>query len=338
MSDSCQPWLKFYPSAWLGDPALRVVSSAARGFWMDCLCLMHEARPRGHLVLQNGVPLGSDSLARIVGMSAEEVSALMAELTEAGVLTVTRGGIVTSRRMIRDDALAKKGRKAVERRWSQLVENKKKSGGPNRVPNRTPNTKSLEDRYIDSDTGVSESDSCPKIPPNAATSKPEPVPRPPPDPPPNPPERQKTAIEFEEWWRLAPRRVGRGTAEQAFRKARKTTSFEALIDGVRRWAEHAATLDPQFVPYPATWLNGKRWLDETPPPGQSRGDNSNASNKNTIDERRAVAQQKHDANIAFINNLIGKKPENMGTCTGFDGTTIEGSATDRTVSADASRA
>ena len=34
---SINPWMKFYPSDWRSDAALRTVSSAARGLWMDML-------------------------------------------------------------------------------------------------------------------------------------------------------------------------------------------------------------------------------------------------------------------------------------------------------------
>ena len=40
-----RPWMKFYPRDWRGDQALRAVSIAARGLWLECLCIMHEARP-----------------------------------------------------------------------------------------------------------------------------------------------------------------------------------------------------------------------------------------------------------------------------------------------------
>ena len=44
-------WFKFYPSDWRADPALRMCSIAARGLWMEMLCVMHEATPRGSLLI-----------------------------------------------------------------------------------------------------------------------------------------------------------------------------------------------------------------------------------------------------------------------------------------------
>ncbi|WEJ09958.1 YdaU family protein [Sinorhizobium sp. M103] len=131
------PWMKFYPRDWRGDQALRAVSIAARGLWMECLCLMHEAKPYGHLLL-NGKPVEDGAVARMTGVSVDEVSALMAELRQAGAFSVTRDGVIFSRRMTKDHARASKGRKAVQKRWAQVDENTEKSSAPNRVPDQGP--------------------------------------------------------------------------------------------------------------------------------------------------------------------------------------------------------
>ncbi|GLQ57282.1 hypothetical protein [Devosia nitrariae] len=139
------PWMKFFPRDWRGDQSLRAVSVAARGLWIECLCIMHEAKPYGHLLL-NGRTIDDDALARMTGVPAEGVSALMAELTQAGVLSVTAKGVVYSRRMIRDNAQAAKGRKSAAKRWSQGADFPHESGGPNGLPNGYPITQNPEAR------------------------------------------------------------------------------------------------------------------------------------------------------------------------------------------------
>lgn len=135
--------MKFYPRDWRGDQALRAVSLAARGLWMECLCIMHEAKPYGHLVL-NGSPVDGDTLARMTGVPADEVTALLAELRQAGVLSVTSKGVVFSRRMTKDHARAQKGRKAANKRWSQVSDGVEQSDAPNGSPNRSPTTQKPE--------------------------------------------------------------------------------------------------------------------------------------------------------------------------------------------------
>jgi hypothetical protein len=85
------------------DPALRSVSSAARGLWIDLLCLMFEAPRRGYLELNPGQPLTPKQISRMTGLSTKEVQKWSAELKSAGVLSVSENGIIFSRRMVRDE-------------------------------------------------------------------------------------------------------------------------------------------------------------------------------------------------------------------------------------------
>lgn len=139
------PWFKFAPAAWRGDQALRAVSLAARGLWIECLCIMHEAKPYGHLLL-NGTAISDGTLASMSGVSVDEVRALMAELRQAGVLGVTAKGVVYSRRMTRDFDKAQKGRRAAKRRWSQPTDNAPENIEPIGSANGQPNAENEEGR------------------------------------------------------------------------------------------------------------------------------------------------------------------------------------------------
>jgi len=82
-------------------------------------------------------------------------------------------------------------------------------------------------------------------------------------PPKAPPcEKSDLGEDFEGWWFEVPRKEGKGQAERAYRAARKTASREILLDGIRRYAAERRGEDPKFTRQPATWLNGKCWLDE----------------------------------------------------------------------------
>lgn len=141
-----QPWFKFQPAAWRGDQALRAVSLAARGLWIECLCIMHEAKPYGHLVL-NGTAIGDETLARMTGVPVDEVRALMAELRKAGVLSMASTGIVLSRRMVKDHERANLGRKSANRRWAQAPESTAQSGAPNGSANGPPSAETQDSRF-----------------------------------------------------------------------------------------------------------------------------------------------------------------------------------------------
>lgn len=69
---------------------------------------------------------------------------------------------------------------------------------------------------------------------------------------------------FEEWYRAFPRKEKRGEAERAYRAALKATDAATLLAGAQRYRQQRASEDAKFTRLPATWLNSKCWLDETP--------------------------------------------------------------------------
>ncbi len=80
--------------------------------------------------------------------------------------------------------------------------------------------------------------------------------------------------EFEIWWQHVPRKTGKGQAQRAYRTARKEADADTLVDGIKAYAEQTADRERQYVKHPATWLNGKCWLDEPdedPPPDGGNG-------------------------------------------------------------------
>jgi hypothetical protein len=66
--------------------------------------------------------------------------------------------------------------------------------------------------------------------------------------------------EFETFYSTYPRKVSKTNAEKAWKKQRCVLSevMPSLQKQMKLWT------DPQFIPHPATWLNGRRWEDETP--------------------------------------------------------------------------
>ena len=69
-----------------------------------------------------------------------------------------------------------------------------------------------------------------------------------------------TNADFEEFYKLYPRKKERSAALAAYLKARKVASKEEILQGVANLI--AANLDPKYIKYPATWLNKGCWLDE----------------------------------------------------------------------------
>ena len=80
-------------------------------------------------------------------------------------------------------------------------------------------------------------------------------------------ERSNIDSRFSAFWKAYPRKAGKGAAEKAFKKYKPDDDLlSAMLKAIQRqldstqWKESGG----QFIPYPATWLNQRRWEDETP--------------------------------------------------------------------------
>lgn len=86
----------------------------------------------------------------------------------------------------------------------------------------------------------------------------------------------KAGPDFDAFWAVYPKREGKEAAARAWLKAVKIADAATITAGARAavalWT--AENRERQFIPHPATWLNGGRWQDETqatlPVPQQSR--------------------------------------------------------------------
>ena len=65
---------------------------------------------------------------------------------------------------------------------------------------------------------------------------------------------------FDAFWSAYPRKTAKGNAESAWKKIKPDEQLlEEILTAVAK--QKSTWTDPKFIPHPATWLNGKRWLD-----------------------------------------------------------------------------
>ncbi|USU01746.1 YdaU family protein [Pseudomonas siliginis] len=70
---------------------------------------------------------------------------------------------------------------------------------------------------------------------------------------------------FPKFWKLYPNKKGKAAAEKAWKKLKVTADlFGQIAEGLAAQVVCEAWVKDrgQFIPHPATWLNGKRWEDE----------------------------------------------------------------------------
>ena len=94
-------WSKWTWADWERDPALRRCGFAAKGLWMDMLCLMDAGEERGFLTVNHRAATNTE-IARMLRADARTVERLIGELEANGVFSRDDRLAVYSRRMLRD--------------------------------------------------------------------------------------------------------------------------------------------------------------------------------------------------------------------------------------------
>jgi len=97
------PFLKFFPGDWLQNANLRRCSHAAKGVWIDMLCLMHQSEERGVLVTA-GKPWSDGDIAAALGGDPNVTLVCLHELLDKGVARRDKREAVYSGRMVRDES------------------------------------------------------------------------------------------------------------------------------------------------------------------------------------------------------------------------------------------
>lgn len=104
--------MDWFWSDWLGDQAVRRLTPAERGVWIDLLGLAAVSNPVGYVCDEMGKPLTYEEIARVTNAGSPSVAEeLVKGILAKGVASVDRTGRMFNRRMVRDAQMrAKKAR------------------------------------------------------------------------------------------------------------------------------------------------------------------------------------------------------------------------------------
>lgn len=69
-------------------------------------------------------------------------------------------------------------------------------------------------------------------------------------------------LDFDRFYEIYPRKIGKGAAKTAFAKAIKKKPAQLIIEAAHEYLVACKGKDKKFIPHPATWLNQERWDDE----------------------------------------------------------------------------
>lgn len=144
------PFFQFYPSDYMRDT--RALSLAAKGGWVDILCLLHGSSTRGI------VTLALVSWARVMGATVDQAGAVIGELDVLKVAEVKRevNGDVTisSRRMLRDDITREQTRLRVRRHREKAGGNADDTGRNANVTRKKSETRNQKPEDPDRTAGA----------------------------------------------------------------------------------------------------------------------------------------------------------------------------------------
>lgn len=241
-------WFQWFPRDWMNEYALRACSPAARGVWIDALCIMWDAPERGTLTCINDdkiAPMPCEMLAAIMRIECAMLASLFDELLANGVCSKRSDGTIYSRRMVRlGNEIATRrecASNAARMRWSC------DNDADAMHKSRSQEVKKSED---------------PPLPPKGEDAVPEPS------------SKSKAGslskiqeARFDAFWTEYPKRVGKGAAVKAWSKVNPDDGlFRKILAAVQaqktweQWTKDGG----QYIPNPATWLNQGRWDDERP--------------------------------------------------------------------------
>ncbi len=241
------PYLQFFPDDWLSDEKLRLCSLAARGLWIDLLSLMHKQDRRGYLQQVSGQPLSPEQISRLTGCSVEEVSPLLRELINSGAASVSSDGVIYSRRMVRDEEIrlirAEAGSKGGKKKaaTNSLLRQNPKQKSSKHV------SKTLAKPLANSGYGIGDGSGF-----AAGSGKEEGG------------GAGGRGDGFDEFWAAYPRRQAKQDAARAWGKLRPDAELRAKILAALEFQKSWGQWKNGVIPHAATWLNGRRWEDESP--------------------------------------------------------------------------
>lgn len=80
------------------------------------------------------------------------------------------------------------------------------------------------------------------------------------------PKVNAASTDFERFWAVYPKKVGKAKALSAWMNRKTSAKVFMITDDIEnRLESDQAWQDVQYIPHPATYLNGERWLDDITP-------------------------------------------------------------------------
>lgn len=127
------PSFPFYPADWLNNMKLQSCSLTAQGLFINLMCLMHQSKRYGYLLINGHAPTDK-TLIKLLRIHHKTFDKHIKELLDKGVIKQDENGVYYCKRMHKDQMVRKK-------RWVAG----KKGGNPNLVNQKVNHEVNLDD-------------------------------------------------------------------------------------------------------------------------------------------------------------------------------------------------
>lgn len=243
-----QPYIPLYVMDFATDEKLANCSAESTGVYIRLMCILHKMEEYGVIELKAKEKKDESNIrnfaAKLVRQMPYDVACIersLRELIDEGVVTL-EGDRLYQKRMVKDGDISLKRAKAGSKggkttKGNADDEEDKQNSKQNASKPSSKNEANSENEVEIENEDVSED-----------TEKVDLV-----------------AERFKVFWKAYPRKSGKGGAEKAWKKIAPS---QKLFDEIMAALDAAKKCDQwkkdngQFIPYPATWLNQKRWEDE----------------------------------------------------------------------------
>lgn len=216
----------------LSNDFLRIKDFPPYAFRVACYVLSHS----------DEFHLDQQSIANALGMNRTTVLKAMSDLEAMGLLVRTRctnehGHRVADDLHLSQDGFTEDDLAALGSFPLSRADQRREDGPPKEDHSMKKTNKEKEDQV---DISIIDGAETPKPPEPGSDDDPD----------------------FAAFWAFYPRKIGKGGARVAWRRALKKAAPELIMDGARRYAATRVKQDPVYTAHPSTWLNQERWSDQ----------------------------------------------------------------------------
>lgn len=268
MSRREQPYIPFYASDFLSDEKLRECSAETVGVYIMLMCLMHKQEEYGVILLkqkdkqnESNVLNFAYKIAKHLPFDVDTIKRALDELIDNDVVQLEgeNSDRLSQKRMVKDAQLSQKRAEA----------GKKGGSARAKVANSFASDFAKAKLQANSENEIESENEINNINNNTKKNSK------------SDSEKERVKKQFAEFWSEYPRKVAKAKAEKAWEIEKPTNEeFDRIMQALRKqkqsiqWTKDGG----QFIPHPTTWLNQRRWEDETEDitHGADRGNNDDA--------------------------------------------------------------